>query len=146
MVGHAAFLQDPTGADLVLSRVTGRFPRLPLLWADGSSASAADWVREQLTCSLATVPRAADQRGFRVLPKRWIVERTVGRDGRYRRLSTDHEQDPHLSEGMVDLASIRLIRRRLDRNKRFIPAARLPFQPLRCTVALSLTTARCVAR
>ena len=123
VVVHAASIQDPAGAKLVLSRVEGRFPRLTFIWADGIYASAADWVREQLTCSLAIVLRAADQRGFHVLPKRWIVERTFGWYGRYRRLSKDHEQDPHMSEGMVYLASIRLMLRRLDRNKRFIPAA-----------------------
>jgi putative transposase len=123
VVVHAASIQDPAGAKLVLSRIKGRFPRLALIWADGIYASVIDWVQEQMRSALVIVTRDPAQRGFRVLPKRWIVERTFGWLGRYRRLSKDYEQDPRMSEAMVYLASIRLMLRRLDRNKRFVPAA-----------------------
>ena len=123
VVVHAASIQDPAGAKLVLSRITGRFPRLALIWADGIYTSVIDWVQQQLRCALVIVTRDPAQKGFRVLPKRWIVERTFGWFGRYRRLSKDYEQDPCMSEAMVYLASIRLMLRRLDRNKRFVPAA-----------------------
>ena len=123
VVIHAASIQDPAGAKLVLSKVQGRFPRLALIWADGIYASVTDWVQEQLRCALVIVARDPAQKGFRVLPKRWIVERTFGWFNRYRRLSKDYEQDPRMSEAIVYLASIRLMLRRLDRTKRFIPAA-----------------------
>lgn len=123
VVVHAASLQDPAGAKLVLDRITGRFPRLRLIWADGIYASAVGWVQEQCGWLLEIVARDPGQRGFRVLPKRWIVERTFGWFNRARRLSKDYEADPHMSEGMIYLASIRLMLRRLDRNQRYVPAA-----------------------
>jgi putative transposase len=119
---HMASIQDPAGAKLVLTRLIGRFPRLVMLWADGIyTGPLVDWVKATLGCLLAIVTRAKGQRGFQVLPKRWIVERTLGWFNRYRRLSKDYEQDLRMSEGMVYLASIRLMLRRLDKHKRRIP-------------------------
>ena len=114
-----ASIQDPAGAKLVLTPLIGRFPRLKLIWADGIyQGSLVDWVKDKLHCVLEVVRRPDGQRGFQVLPKRWIVERTFGWFNRYRRLSKDYEQDPRLSEGMIYLASIRLMLRRLDKQKR----------------------------
>jgi putative transposase len=119
VVVHIASLQDPVGAKLVLTPLIGRFPRLKLLWADGIyQGSLVGWVQAKLRCVLEIVRRPDGQRGFQVLPKRWIVERTLGWFNRYRRLSKDYEQDPRMSEGMVYLASIRLMLRRLDKQKR----------------------------
>ncbi len=123
VVVHIASLQDPAGAKLVLTPLIGLFPRLKLIWADGIyQGSLVDWVKDKLQCVLEIVRRPDDQRGFQVLPKRWIVERTLGWFNRYRRLSKDYEQDPRMSEGMVYLASIRLMLRRLDKQKRRVPA------------------------
>ena len=52
-------------------------------------------------------------KGFSILPRRWVVERTFGWLGRYRRLSKDYEQLPEVSEAMVTLAAIRLMLHRL---------------------------------
>jgi len=123
VVVHAASIQDPAGAKLVLGKITGRFPRLALIWADGIYASVVGWVREQCGWTLEIVARDPAQKGFRVLPKRWIVERTFGWFNRARRLSKEYEADPRMSEGMIYLASIRLMLRRLDRNQRYVPAA-----------------------
>ncbi len=123
VVVHSASIQDPTGAKLVLTPLIGRFPRLKLMWADGIyQGSLVDWVQDKLKCVLEIVRRPDGQRGFQVLPKRWIVERTLGWFNRYRRLSKDYEQDPCMSEGMVYLASIRLMLRRLDKQKRRVVA------------------------
>ena len=123
VVVHVASLQDPAGAKLVLTPLIGRFPRLKRIWADGIyQGSLVDWVQDKLHCILEIVRRPDDQRGFHVLPKRWIVERTLGWFNRYRRLSKDYEQDPRLSEGMVYLASIRLMLRRLNQQKRRVAA------------------------
>ena len=53
----------------------GRFPRLRLIWADGGYRGAAlsEWVQERLDCRLGIVPRRSGQRGFAVLPRRWVV-------------------------------------------------------------------------
>ena len=107
----------------MLTPLIDRFPRLKLIWADGIyQGSLVDWVQDKLKCVLEIVRRPEGQRGFQVLPKRWIVERTFGWFNRYRRLSKDYEQDPRMSEGMVYLAAIRLMLRRLDRQKRRVSA------------------------
>jgi putative transposase len=123
VVVHVASLQDPAGAKRVLTAIKGRFPRLALIWADGIYASVVEWVADQCGWVLSIVAREPGKRGFRVLPKRWIVERTLGWFNRYRRLSKDYEQDPRMSEAFVYLASIRLMLRRLDRIRRYVPAA-----------------------
>lgn len=123
VVVHIASIQDAAGAKSVLTPLIGRFPRLKVLWADGVyQGPLVDWVKGKLGCVLEIVRRAAGERGFRVLPKRWIVERTFGWFNRYRRLSKEYEADPLMSEGMVYLAAIRLMLRRLDRQKRRVHA------------------------
>jgi len=72
-----------------------------------------DWVKEQLNVLLEIVKPASDQSGFQVLPKRWIVERTLAWLGRYRRLSKDYERCTLSSEGVVYIASIHTMMRRL---------------------------------
>jgi NAD(P)-dependent dehydrogenase (short-subunit alcohol dehydrogenase family) len=62
---------------------------------------------------LEIVKRSDDVRGFKVLPHRWVVERTLAWLGRYRRLSKDYEQLPQTSESMIYAAMIRLMLRRL---------------------------------
>lgn len=123
VIVHVASIQDPAGAKLVLTPLIGRFSRLTLIWADGIyQGPLVEWVHTTLRCALDIVRRTAGERGFRILPKRWIVERTFGWFNRYRRLSKDYEADLLMSEGMVYLASIRLMLRRLDRQKRRIRA------------------------
>ncbi len=62
---------------------------------------------------LAIVKRNDDLKGFHVLPRRWVVERTFGWLGRYRRMSKDYEFYPETSETMVHVAMIHLMVRRL---------------------------------
>ncbi len=64
---------------------------------------------------LAIVKRTDGFKGFQVLPRRWVVERTLGWLGRYRRLSKDYECLPTSSEAMVHIAMIRLMLARLAR-------------------------------
>ncbi len=117
VVVHSAAVQDRDGAKLVLGRLGGRFPRLRLLWADGGYAGKlVDWVRERCGRLLAIVKRSDDRRGFQVLPKRWIVERTFAWLGRYRRLSKDYEYLPESAEAMIYVAMIHLMLVRLARQ------------------------------
>ncbi|MGK7951209.1 MAG: transposase, partial [Xenococcaceae cyanobacterium] len=60
-----------------------------------------------------TIKRNQNTKGFEVLPKRWVVERTFGWFGRYRRLSKDYEYLPNNSETMLYIAMINLMLRRL---------------------------------
>lgn len=111
---HPANIQDRDGAKPLLEKLVGRFPGLRLIWADGGYAGKlADWVQEVAGCELEVVRRPKGERGFTVLPRRWVVERTFGWLGRYRRLSKDYESLAETSEAWIRLAMINLMLRRL---------------------------------
>jgi putative transposase len=117
VVVHAASVQDRDGARLVLQQLAHQFTRLVLIWADGGYAGQlVNWV-EQLRAyrrvRLEIVKRSDQQKGFVLLPKRWIVERTFGWLVRFRRLSKDYERLPETSETMIYVAMIRLMLGRL---------------------------------
>ena len=111
---HAASIQDRDGAKLVLDGCKDRFPRLQLIWADGGYAGKLlDWVKEQRDWALEIVKRCDDIKGFVVLPRRWVVERTFAWLGRCRRLSKDYELLPKTSVAFIHLAMTHLMLRRL---------------------------------
>jgi len=117
VVVHAANIQDRDGAKLVLAKVKGRFPRLQLIWADGGYAGKlVDWAKAIGQWALEIIKRSDGVKGFQVLPRRWVVERTFGWLGRYRRLSKDYEGLPETSEATIYGAMIHLMVRRLGRQ------------------------------
>ena len=112
---HRADVQDRDGAKMVLAKRKGRFKRLQLIWADGGySGKLIDWVSQFGGWLLEIVKRSDEVTGFAVLPHRWVVERTFGWLGRYRRLSKDYEELTETSESMIHLAMINLMTRRLS--------------------------------
>lgn len=114
VVVHTAALQDRDGAKLVLAQLQGGCPRLTLLWADGGYAGKLiGWVQEVCGWLLQIVKRTDNLRGFIVLPRRWVVERTFGWMVQYRRLSKDYEFHPETSAAMIQVAMIHLMLRRL---------------------------------
>lgn len=114
IVVHAGSLQDRDGAKLVLAKLVGCFPRLTLIWADGGYAGQLiAWTKNLGGWLLEIVKRSDDVTGFKVLPKRWIVERTFAWLGRYRRHSKDYETQTASSEAMVYLSMINLMVHRL---------------------------------
>ena len=113
VTAHPADFQDAEGAELVLDGLRATFRRLRTLWADRAYEAARDWIETELGLALEIVAKAADQRGFVVLPKRWIVERTLAWLSRSRRLSKDYEHSEAYSESMVYVASIHLLLRKL---------------------------------
>lgn len=122
VVVHSAGIQDRDGAKLVLDRTRGRprFAKLKLVWADGGYAGAlVDWVRSTFPRVLEIVKRPADSKGFVLLPRRWVVERTLAWLGRHRRLSKDYEERTDTSEAMVHIAMIGLMLRRLAKAPAF---------------------------
>jgi putative transposase len=115
VVVHAADLQDRDGAKLLLKRLLGRFPRLKLIWADAAyGGELVEWVKAFSGWVLEIVKRPKGQKGFVVLPRRWVVERTIGWLGRYRRLSKDYEERPESEEAIVLIAMINLMVHRLE--------------------------------
>lgn len=117
VVVHPADVQDRDGAKLVLGLLKGRFSRLRLIWADGGYAGhLVEWVRDLRTRNrlrLEIVKRSDDAKGFVVLPRRWVVERTFAWLGRCRRLSKDYEATTASSEAFVKLAMVHHMARRL---------------------------------
>jgi len=112
---HPADVQDRDGATWVLAKLKGQFERLQLIWADGGYAGALiDWAWRRGGWLLEIVRRCDNLKGFYVLPHRWVVERTFGWLGRYRRLSKDYEELPDTSESMIYLAMINIMTRRLS--------------------------------
>lgn len=113
----AGNVQDRDGAKQVLRELFRRIKdhcRLQLIWADGSyRGQLIDWVKFALGWSLQIVEKLGGQVGFQVLPKRWIVERTLAWLNRQRRLSKDYERLPETSEAFVYVTMIRLMTRRL---------------------------------
>lgn len=98
----------------MLEPLIGKLPRFERLWGDGGYAGQlVDWVRQQAGWELEIVKRSDDLRGFVVLPKRWIVERTFAWLGKCRRLSKDSEYLVASSEAMIRLAMIGLMTRPL---------------------------------
>jgi putative transposase len=112
---HSASIQDAAGGYQTLQELFGRIKhsvhnrwcRLKLIWADGAYAHIVEAVRKQFGWKLEIVRRSDDLKGFHVLPRRWVVERTFGWLGRYRRLSRDFEHTVSCSEAMIYIASIR---------------------------------------
>lgn len=114
VVVHAADIQDRDGAKLVLRKLAGRFSRLSLIWADGGYAGKLiEWAAEFGQWVLEIVERSKETKGFSVLPRRWVVERTFSWLGKYRRLSKDYESLTVNSEAMIQLAMINLMIHRL---------------------------------
>ena len=88
---------------------------LELVWADQGFAGVQfeQEVQEQFGWRLEIVSKPPEQKGFAVLPRRWMVEQTFGCWGRYRRLSRDYEQNPQCSRATLQVAAIHRSLRRL---------------------------------
>jgi putative transposase len=113
----AANLQDRDAARQVCSRARRKLPRLHLLWADGGYAGKlVDWLYDTYHWLLVIIKRSDTAKGFELLPRRWVVERTFAWLANYRRLSKDYELLPATSEALIYLAMSRLMLRRLARS------------------------------
>jgi putative transposase len=114
VVVHSADLQDRQGAILAIEAAKEKLRSIKIMWADGGYAGQLiEWAKNGFNFILEIVKRSDDEEGFRVLPMRWIVERTFGWLGRNRRLSKDYERLPSTSEALVYIGMIRLMLRRL---------------------------------
>ena len=118
VIVHSAAIQDRDGAGLVFDKIRTRFPGLELVWADGGykahQVTAAVAANQPLRIEI--VKRSDDMKGFVVLPRRWVVERTFSWFGRNRRLAKDYENLANTLSAFISLASIQLAIRRLARK------------------------------
>jgi transposase len=114
----SASVQDRHGGRAILEQAAARFGSLALIWADAGYANQIDeglvtWARTAIGVVLEIVRRSDDVKGFQVLPRRWVVERTFGWLVRNRRLARDYERLTSCSETMIKIAMIRLMTIRL---------------------------------
>ncbi len=122
---HAAHVYDGHAAYFILSALFLMMNTIQKIWADGAynSTLLIQWTQQQFGCVLEIVKKSKMAQGFHVLPRRWVVERTFAWLGRYRRLSKDYERKPTSSEGHVYLASIRLMLRRICKERSLLAEA-----------------------
>jgi putative transposase len=115
VVVTSASLSDQAGARHLFKRRRGTGKQLRKVWVDGTYRGAewTFWVKEQYHIVLESVTRAEGQKGFAVLPHRWVVERTLAWLNQNRRLSKDYEELPSTSETLVYVAMTRLMLKRL---------------------------------
>lgn len=115
---HSAGIQDRDGAPDVLTTVATRYPMLRHIFADGGYAGPK--LRDALNAigrwTVQIVKRSDTAEGFEVLPRRWVVERTLAWLGRCRRLSKDWEKSIASAEAWVLVAHIRRVTRHLARS------------------------------
>ena len=117
VVVHAADIQDRDGAPAVLKTILKRWPWLRHVFADGGYAGPKlkGAMQKIGRFTLEIVKRTDKAKGFEVLPRRWVVERTFAWLGRCRRLAKDLEQSIESAEAWIYVANIRLLTRRLAR-------------------------------
>jgi len=115
VVVHRADVQDDSGACLVLHRLSEMFRRLKVVFADSAYKrnGLPAWIQSTLGFMIQAVLRPVGLKGFVVLPKRWIVERTFAWIGRSRRHSKDYERTTASSEAMIEISMIHLMLRRI---------------------------------
>jgi transposase len=114
----AACVQDRDAARPLLWNLRKAFPSVKLAWADGGYAGKlVTWARTRLRLTLAIVRRPDDLHTFQVLPRRWVVERTLSWITRHRRTVRDYERLPAHHETYVYWAMIIIMTRRLARQR-----------------------------
>ncbi len=114
VVVTSAALSDPAGARLLLSRLGGACKKLRRIWVDGTyRGQLLEWVLLHCRFCLQPVLRSDEHKGFVVLPRRWVVERTFAWITQCRRRGSDYEVLLESSEAMIYIAMTRLMLRRL---------------------------------
>lgn len=114
VVVTTACVQDRDGLKKLLRSFGVHQKKLRKIWVDGGYRGAViEWVKARFRYCLEVVLRSDDIKGFAVLPKRWIVERTFAWITNHRRLSKDYERFTRTSETMIQIAMTRLMLRRL---------------------------------
>jgi putative transposase len=114
VVVTTASISDPAGAKLLLSRLGGACKKLRRIWVDAAyRGQLQEWAILHFKFVLQPVLRPANQKGFVLLPRRWVVERTFAWITQCRRLSLDYEVLPESSQAMIYIAMTRLMVRRL---------------------------------
>lgn len=112
----SASVQDRDIARDLLTRLRAEHPVLPTIWADGAYRGAlVPWAAQQLRFRIEVVSRPPGARGFVIVPRRWVVERSLAWLSHARRTVRDYERLPEHSEALLTWAAVTLMTRRLAR-------------------------------
>ena len=110
---HAANIHDSQGAYPLLKRLFETLPTVRQIWADQAyQGDLVEWVKETFSCELEIVKKTT--KAFKVLPRRWVVERTLAWLSRYRRLVRAYEKRVASSIAMIWVSSIRILLKKLS--------------------------------
>ncbi|MFG3254778.1 IS5 family transposase [Streptomyces sp. NPDC048172] len=109
----AASVSDTAAGVTLLSRIAAAHPHIRKAWVDVGYRTTAIEHGARLGIDVHPVQREPGAKGFKVIPRRWTIERSIGWLMHHRRLARDYERHPHRSEAMIHLAMIDLMARRL---------------------------------
>jgi putative transposase len=113
-----ANVQDPTAAPEVLTEAKEQSPRLSHVWGDARyQGKLIGWASKELGITVEIVSRLPGQKGFVVLPRRWVVERSFAWLGRYRRLARDWEAASWSACALIHIAASNMMARRIARYR-----------------------------
>ena len=111
---HPANISDTEGAQWLLRDHHAAFPRIKELRADGGYKTALDdWLKAHTNSALNSIEKPIGQKGFAVIPKRWVAERTIAWNGRNRLSAREYNRSCDVSEAFIYLGSINLLLNRL---------------------------------
>ncbi len=138
--GTPADIHDTQGARRLLVAPKYFLPRLKKIWADAAyrGKELADWCKAEGDWELEVIEQSPGMRGFSVLPKRWVVERTFGWLSKNRRMSKDNERKVQTRETLIEVAMFHLLIARLGWRHQDIPRHLLRDIPAALCQALRL--------
>ena len=117
VVVHGADIQDRVGGKSLINKMANIFVTLRRVWADGAYIGRIQQLCHlKLGALMSVIKRNTDLKKFVVLPKRWIVERTIAWLNNFRRLSKDYEIRADSSVAWVKLASIRIMTKKITQS------------------------------
>lgn len=115
---HPANISDTEGAEWLLADHHQHFPRMQELRVDeGYKAGLDTWMQANTTVRLNVIEKPVGQKGFAVIPKRWVVERSIAWSGRNRLASREYNRNAASSEAFIYLGSIAMLLNRLHPRK-----------------------------
>jgi transposase len=131
VVVTAASVQDRDGARPLLWQLAASFRTVTLIWADGGYAGKlVTWAKETLRRTVQIVRRPDNLHTFKVLPRRWVVERTFGWIMKHRRCVRDYERLPEHHETYLYWSMIHVMAARLARRQATAPPTPVPTSPV----------------
>jgi transposase len=126
----AASVQDRDGARPLLWQLAAGYRAVALIWADGGYAGRlVSWAKDTLRRTVQIVRRPDNLHTFKVLPRRWVVERTFGWIMKHRRCVRDYERLPEHHETYIYWSMIHVMAARLARRQATASSAPVPASP-----------------